>query len=99
MWILWDNSWSVGQSVFKDKIRPFLKSLIRSPLLNVGPDCTHIGILTFSTQPQTRVLLELGELQTVDALTNYLESLNYNDISGYGTRTGMALKLADEVRS
>jgi hypothetical protein len=45
------------------------------------------------------VLLELGELQTVDALTNYLESLNYNDISGEGTRTGMALKLADEVRS
>ncbi|CAB3993406.1 Hypothetical predicted protein [Paramuricea clavata] len=96
MWILWDNSWSVGQSLFKDKIRPFLKGLIRSALLNVGPNGTHIGILTFSTQAQTRVLLELGELQAVDALINYLDSLNYNNISGDGTRTGMALKLADE---
>ena len=98
MWILWDNSWSVGESLFKNKVRPFLKSLINSPQLNVGPDGTHIGILTFSTQAQTRVLLELGELQFPVALNNYLDSLKYDDISGDGTRTGMALKIADEVR-
>jgi hypothetical protein len=98
MWILWDNSWSVGRGSFQDKVRPFLKNLISSPQLNVGPDGTHIGILTFSTQARTKVLLELGELQSPVALNNYLDSLEYNQISGDGTRTGMALKIADEVR-
>ena len=98
MWILWDNSWSVGRGSFQDKVRPFLKKLINSPQLNVGPEGTHIGILTFSTQAQTKVLLELGELQSPVALNNYLDSLEYDQISGDGTRTGMALKIADEVR-
>jgi hypothetical protein len=98
MWILWDNSWSVGRGSFRDKVRPFLKNLINSPQLNVAPDGTHIGILTFSTQAQTKVLLELGELQSPVALNNYLDSLEYDQISGDGTRTGLALKIADEVR-
>ena len=98
MWIVWDNSWSVGTVFFKYEVRPFLKNLINSPQLNVGQDGTHIGILTFSTQARTRVLLELGELQSPVALNNYLDSLKYDDISGDGTRTGMALKIADEVR-
>ena len=89
----------MGKASFKDNVRPFLKSLINSPQLNVGPDGTHIGILTFSTQAQTRVLLELGKLQSPVALNSYLDSLKYNDISGDGTRTGMALKMIDEVRS
>ena len=98
MWILWDNSWSVGRASFQDKVRPFLKNLINSPQVNVGPEGTHIGILTFSTQARTRVLLELGELQSPAALNDYLDSLKYDQISGDGTRTGMALKIADEVR-
>ena len=96
MWILWDNSWSMGRA--SQKVKLFLKSLINSPQLNVCPEGTHIGILTFSTQAQTRVLLELGEVQSLVALNNLLDSLKYHDISGDGTRTGMALKLIDEVR-
>ena len=98
MWIVWDNSWSVGKASFKNQVKPFLKSLINSPQLNVGPEGTHIGILTFSTQAQTKVLLELGEVQSPVALNNYLDSLKYDQISGDGTRTGMALKIVDEVR-
>ena len=98
MWILWDNSYSVGVSSFQDKVRPFLKDLIASPQLNVGPDGTHIGIITFSTQAQTRVLLEMGEKLTQQELQDYLDSLTYSQISGDGTRTGMALRMADEVR-
>ena len=98
MWILWDNSWSMGRALFKNKVKPFLKSLINSPQLYVCPEGTHIGILTFSTQAQTRVLLELGEVQSPVALNNLLDSLKYHDVSGGGTRTGMALKLIDEVR-
>ena len=97
MWIVWDNSWSVGASTFNNKVRPFLKNLIKSPQLNVGPDGTHIGILTFSTQVQTRVLLEMGQKKTQDELTTFLDSLNYDNVSGDGTRTGMALKMIDEV--
>ncbi|CAB4008465.1 Hypothetical predicted protein [Paramuricea clavata] len=98
MWILWDNSWSVGRTSFKDKVKPFLKSPINSPQLNVCPEGTHIGILTFSTQAQTKVLLEFEEVQSPVALNNLLDSLKYHDISGDGARTGMALKLIDEVR-
>ncbi|XP_028404374.1 uncharacterized protein LOC114527012 [Dendronephthya gigantea] len=96
MWILWDNSWSVGVATFQSKVRPFLKELIASPQLNVGPGGTHIGIITFSTQKQTKVLLEMGEKQTKEELESFLDSLQYNQISGDGTRTGMALKMADE---
>ena len=96
MWILWDNSWSVGISSFQDKVRPFLKALISSPQLNVGQDGTHIGIITFSTQVQTKVLMDITEGTTADRINQFLDSLNYNDISGDGTRTGMALKMASE---
>ena len=89
---------SVGPTTFKKQVRPFLKSLISSPQLNVGQDGTHIGILTFSTQVETKVLLEVGQLQSSVALNKYLDSLIYKKISGDGTRTGMAFKIADEVR-
>ncbi|CAB4045370.1 Hypothetical predicted protein, partial [Paramuricea clavata] len=96
IWILWDNSYSLGEKAFQDEVRPFMKNLINSTNLNVGPNGTHIGILSFSTQANTRVLLELGEKKTRDELLYYLDCLKYNRISGNGTRTGMALKIADE---
>ena len=98
MWIVWDNSYSVGRIFFEHEVRPFLKSLINSPQLNVCPDGTHIGILTFSTQARTRVLLELGELQSPVTLNDYLDSLKYDDMVGASSRSGMALKMIDEVR-
>ena len=98
LWILWDNSWSVGETTFKNKVRPFLKKLINNSRLSVGPDCTHIGIITFSTQAKTKVLLKMGEKKSRDELITYLNGLKYEDISGDGTRTGMALKIVDEVR-
>ena len=67
--------------------------------MNVGPAGTHIGILTFSTQKQTKVLLELGEKQDHVDLLNYLDSVIYSDVSGDGTRMGMALKIVDEVQT
>ncbi len=98
MWILWDNSWSVGKSSFNDKVKPFLKGLISSPQLNVGPDGTQIGIITFSTQVQTKVLVELGALKTAAELNDYIDTLTWDEVNGDGTRTGMAFKLAAEVR-
>ena len=98
MWILWDNSWSIGAGQFRDYVKPFMKNLIKSPQVEAGPHGTHIGILTFSTQEQTRVLLDIGEKQTIDELVKYIDDLQYEHISGDGTRSGMALKIADEVK-
>ena len=98
IWILWDNSRSVGKPTFDHQVRPFLKDLINSKELNVGPDCTHIGIITFSTQAQTKVLSEMGQRKSTDDIINFLDSLKYEDIEGDGTRTGMALRMVDEVR-
>ena len=99
IWILWDNSWSVGESTFKDKVKPFLKELIQNPQLNVGPDGTNLGILTFSTQVQTKVLRGMHEDQNPSALLSFLDSLKYDDVAGDGTRTGMALREASRVRA
>ena len=88
----------MGFSLFQEYVRPFFKDLIAVRQLNVGPNGTHIGIITFSTQNQTRLLLDMGELQTQEQLQNYLDSLDYHQISGDGRRTGMALRMADEVR-
>ena len=98
MWILWDNSRLMGISSSRKKVKPFFKELIASPQLNVGPNGTHIGIVTFSTQKQTRVLLNMGQLQTHEQLEDYLGRLDYHQISGDGRRSGMALKMANEVR-
>ena len=98
LWILWDNSWSVGETTFKNKVRPFLKKLINNSRLSVGPDCTHIGIITFSTQAKTKVLLKMGEITSLDELITYLNGLNYDDLKGDGTRTGMVLRMVDMVR-
>ena len=84
--------------MFQEKVRPFFKGLIANQKLNVGPNGTHIGIITFSTQNQTRVLLDMGQLQTQKQLINYVGRMDYHQISGDGRRTGMALRMADEVR-
>ena len=96
MWILLDNSLS-GELLFQQKVK-MLQHLITNQELNVRPNGTHIGILTFSAQKQTRVLLEIGEKQTRHELIKYFGSLRYNRASGNGRRTGMALKIIDEVR-
>ncbi len=98
MWILWDNSYSVGKSSFVDRVKPFLKGLINSPELDVGLHGTQIGIITFSTQVRTKVLVELGAMKTAGELNDYIDALNWEDVTGDGTRTGMAFKMATEVR-
>ena len=98
LWILWDNSQSVGEKTFKTQVRPFLKKLINNPRLSVGPECTHIGIISFSTQAKTKVLLEMGNKTSSDDLITFLNDLKYDELKGDGTRTGMALRIVDMVR-
>ena len=89
----------MGESSFQGKIKNFLRELIRSPQLNVGPDGTHLGFLTFSTEIQTKVLLGMGEKESPSELLAWLEQLTWNEVEGDGTRTGMALRKINYVSS
>ena len=88
----------MGPVQFKENIIPFLKGLITNSQMNVSPNGTHVGIITFSTQRKTMVLLAMGELRTKKRLREYLDNLKYDEVGGAGTRIGMALKMADEVK-
>ncbi|XP_028404264.1 uncharacterized protein LOC114526919 [Dendronephthya gigantea] len=91
--ILWDNSDSIGTDNFP-KVVQFLENLITSPQLNVGEYGTHIGFITFSNEERTRELLSIGHITSQTGLTDWLESVNYNDLRGSQTFTGTAMKLA-----
>ena len=96
--VLWDNSQSVGYKYFKEYTKPFLKNLVTSGKLNVAKEGTHIGFITFATEKKTRELLKIGEITDPDDLVNWLDSLNYDkDLRGDGTRTGLAMKIANDV--
>jgi hypothetical protein len=96
--VLWDNSQSVGYKYFVEYVRPFLKNLITSEKLNVAKGGTHIGFITFATEDKTREILKLGEITDPDDLVNWLDKLNYDkQLRGDGTRTGLAMKIANNV--
>ena len=95
--VIWDNSNSIGEGNFKDRIEPFLERLINSTQLNVGEDGTQFGFITFSTEERTKTLLKFGKYKTRKDLIRWLKALNYETLNGVFTYTGEALKLADEV--
>jgi hypothetical protein len=95
--ILWDNSYSIGIGAFTDRIRPFIKKLIKSPRLNVGEGGTNIGVVSFSTQAQTRLLWDVSDHPNEDDLLAQVDAMNYSLLKGDGTRTGIAFKTANEV--
>ena len=94
-----DTSYSIGQSDFEAKIKPFLKNLVKDPQLNVGPEGTHVGLILFSSEQKTRSKLRIGEIEDADQLAGYMNNLRYTKISGDRTRTELALDLAKQVRT
>ena len=95
--ILWDNSQSVGISSFQNSVVPFLKKLVNSAKLNVGTEGTHIGIITFSSEENTKTLLKIGEKTTPEELTSFLDSLDYDELMGERTYTGKAFQIANST--
>ena len=80
-------------------MKTFLEGLINNRQLNVGPEGTHISMLSFSEESKTKVQLQFGEKTTKEELIEFIKSpkLDYDMLRGQTTRTGYALGLANEV--
>ena len=75
-----------------------MEGLINNRQLNVGPEGTHISMLSFSEESKTKVQLQFGEKTTKEELIEFVNSkLDYDMLRGQTTRTGYALGLANEV--
>ena len=75
-----------------------MEGLINNRQLNVGPEGTHISMLSFSEESKTKVRLQFGEKTTKEELIEFVNSkLDYDMLRGQTTRTGYALGLANEV--
>ncbi len=57
--LLWDVSNSLKKEGFK-QVKKFLKELIQTKSLNVKKDGTHIAFIVFSSERNTRRLLDFG---------------------------------------
>ena len=93
-----DTSFSIGRRDFDENVKPFLKNLVTDPLLNVGKSGTHVGLILFSSDDQTKTKLDLGEIKDANKLGRYIDNLNWEDVKGGHTRTDLGLQLANQVR-
>ena len=92
-----DTSYSIGEGIFNSKVKPFLINLVKSPKLNVGPQGTHLALIIFSNEDNTRLLFDFGDKTTTKALEDYIrDELVWNKVKGDFTMTGSALKIASE---
>ncbi|CAB4007900.1 Hypothetical predicted protein [Paramuricea clavata] len=94
--ILLDTSYSIGQSNFDNKIKPFLKQLGHSPELNVSPQGTHLAILAFSSVSQTKIRLPFHQGYGTQYL-NAIDGFDWDTVSGDRTRTDVAFQKAGEI--
>ncbi|XP_030638997.1 collagen alpha-6(VI) chain-like [Chanos chanos] len=78
-----DGSLSIGDENFQ-KMREFLFTLVNG--LDVGPDKVRIGMVQYSTTPQTEFLLNTFENKK--DILNYIVNLKYKR---GGTKTGLGL--------
>lgn len=91
-----DTSNSVGLNHLTDEIKPFLIRLITSKKLNVGPNGTHLALLTFSDEKNTKMRFGFGEKKTTQDYVNYInKDLVWSKISGSLTMTGTGAKIAN----
>ena len=59
---------------------------------------THLGFITFSSDNQSRKLLEVGEIKNKTELIHWVESFDYdNSLSGNGTFENDKFELANYV--
>ena len=94
--ILLDTSASLGNH-FENDVKPFLKSLINSPKLNVGPDGTQLALVTFSDKRGTELKFGFSDKTTQTYLDYVDENLIFRQIYGTQTMTGAAMKIAAQT--
>ena len=96
--LLWDVSNSLKKQGFA-QVKKFLKELIQTESLNVKEDGTHIAFIVFSSERNTRRLLNFGVKTELSDLVDWLEGLTRrgNNLHGTRTYTGKAFEIASEV--
>ncbi len=95
--ILLDTSSSIGSGRYDADVVPFLKSLINSPKLNVGPDGTRLALVTFNDEDNTKLRFSFGANTTQKYLDYVDNDLIWSKVVGYRTLTGTAMKIADQT--
>ena len=96
MVLLLDTSYSIGKKNFDRKIKPFLKKLVFSPKLKVGPDGTQIAIVTFSNKRNTKILLHFSARTKTEYITFINHVLLWEAVSGDRTMTGTGAGIVDK---
>ena len=82
---------------FKDNIKPFLKSLVKSPKLNVSPNGTWLSFFTFSSVEKTKLRLAFDPKTKQDYIDFINSELVFRKIYGTSTLTGTAAKIVEET--
>ena len=95
--IIVDTSYSVGPGNFENHVKLFLRALVNNHQLNVSAEGSHIAIMTFSDEKNTRVQLSMHGRDKSD-VKDKIAMLHYSDLAGSSTRTDLALLLANKVR-
>ena len=85
--LLVDTSNSIGMHDFNHNLKKFLKNLVTDSRLNVGPGGTEIGLTLFSSRKRTMVKLRIGQITDSQQLWNYIDCLQWMQVSGGYTRT------------
>jgi hypothetical protein len=94
--ILLDTSYSIGRHHFDSAVKPFLKKLVKSSKLNVGPDGTQLALATFSNAVNTRLRFGFGIHTMVKDYVDYIDKkLIWSKVSGDRTMTGVGATIAD----
>ena len=92
-----DTSYSIGETSFKQDVKPFLERLVLDPLLNVGEEGTQVSLIIFSEAHKTKKLLNFGKIYDAGELAQFMKGLDWSKVSGGHTRTDVGLKYANEV--
>ena len=87
-----DGSGSVPPATFQE-FKQFMVRLVKK--FDIGPNTTHVGLLQYSSKPQTGLEFHFREHQTELAVVNAINEVEYH----YGAYTfgGYAMDLAQQV--
>ncbi|KAL9970174.1 hypothetical protein ACROYT_G022504 [Oculina patagonica] len=90
--IVIDRTESVGASNYNTMLES-VRTLISK--YNVGPDKTHISIVTFAGDATVRASLDDSRFHNKEGLNNLIDEMEANDKLGNPTRTDIALEVVN----
>ena len=85
-----DQTKSVGDDNYATMLES-VRTLISK--YNIGPDKTHISIVTFAGEAEVRASLDDARFQSQKGLNDLIDEMKANDRLGNPTRTDLALEV------